>query len=72
MYQVFSLKAGGQRVIPRVGCNAHLSQVINAVTTKGEGRELVSKDLRRDLDAVQSEFGVGYDRGHWQAVWSAN
>jgi len=33
MYQVFSLKAGGQRVILRVGCNAHLSQVINAVIT---------------------------------------
>ena len=30
----------------------------------GEGREFVSKDLRRDLDAVQSEFGVGYDGGY--------
>ena len=30
----------------------------------GEGRELVSKDL----DAVQSEFGVGYDGGYWQTV----
>ena len=34
----------------------------------GEGRDLVSKDLRRDLDAVQSEFGFGYDGGYWQTV----
>ena len=45
----------------------------------GEGRELVSKDLKPNLDAVQSEFGVGYDRvictpyglpikGYWQTV----
>ena len=33
----------------------------------GEGRELVSKDLRRDLDAVQSEIRVGYDAGYWKA-----
>ena len=34
----------------------------------GEGRELVSKDMRRSLDAVQSEFGVEYDGGYWQTV----
>ena len=34
----------------------------------GEGSKLVSRDLRRDLVVVQSEFGVGYDGGFWQTV----
>ena len=39
-----------------------------AMDANGEGRELVSRDLRRDLVAVQSKFGFGYDGGYWQTV----
>ena len=33
---------------------------------------MVSRDLRRDLVSVQSEFGVGYDGIIGRELWSAN